>query len=226
MKENFASQIKGIDTFLAEEKPKFNDWCISLFDNQLNLFSPQINTMSSETKYYDTEELCGTLELAYNELKKQHDDEQSKIKTNKFIKVDGNQKDMFRINFIKLLNVLPFELFIEKQRTSFRQNCFNSVMLEAIRDPDTYCKQQLPGRIDFTLWTERNQYDGCITAFDEVKGMNKLNDECIEDYDATECDPCTKITDSLFEKYRLFVQSNMLAVMSSVSENDLGFIEA
>ena len=55
------------------------------------------------------------------------------------IRVDGNQRDMLRTNFIKLLNVLPFELFIEKQHTNFRQNCFNSVMLDAIRDPETYC---------------------------------------------------------------------------------------
>ena len=54
--------------------------------------------------------------------------------------------------------------------------------------------------------------------------MNKLSDECIQDYDATECDPCSKISDSLFEKYRMFVQSNMLAVMGSISENE-GVIE-
>ena len=76
--------------------------------------------MSSETLYYDNEELCSTLELAYKELKKEYDEEKEKAKSDKFIKADGNKKDMFRTNFIKLLNVLPFELFIEKQHTSFR----------------------------------------------------------------------------------------------------------
>lgn len=55
------------------------------------------------------------------------------------IRVDGNERDLLKTNFIKLVNVLPFELFIEKQHTNFRQNCFNSVMLDAIKDPETYC---------------------------------------------------------------------------------------
>ena len=75
MKENFTAQIKGVDTFLAEENPKFSEWCSTLFNDQTDLFSPQINSMSSETLYYDTDELCATLELAYGELKKEFDED-------------------------------------------------------------------------------------------------------------------------------------------------------
>ena len=98
-------------------------------------------------------------------------------------------------------------------------------MIEALRDPETYCTQTIPSRIDFTLWTERNQYEGCTTALEEVSNLTPLGEECIDDFDAESCDPCSKISDSMFEKYRQFVQSNMLAVMSTVSETELGVIE-
>ena len=98
-------------------------------------------------------------------------------------------------------------------------------MLDAIKDPETYCTQTLPARIDFTLWTDRNQYEGCTQTLEEVNNLTPLGDECIEDIDADSCDPCTKISDSLFEKYRQFVQTNMLAVMSSISETELSVIE-
>jgi len=77
-------------------------------------------------------------------------------------------------------------------------------MLDALKDPDTYCTQTLPSRIDFTLWTERNQLEVCNNLLASVSNLSKLSDECINDFDAETCDPCTKISDALFMKYRMF----------------------
>ena len=83
-------------------------------------------------------------------------------------------------------------------------------MLEAIRDPANYCTNSLPLKMDFSLWTVSNQEAACNVSFEEVLDMNKFSPECIEDYNADSCDPCTKISDSLFEQYRQFMQNNML----------------
>ena len=128
------------------------------------------------------------------------------------IPIDGNQRDILKQNLIKLMNILPFELFIEKQHTNFRQNCFNEYLLDS--NPETYCESQLPQHIDFTLWTEQNQVQACTVAFEDVKDLNKFSPECLNDFDAEICDPCTKVSDSLFEQYRQFMQNNMLAIMN------------
>ena len=183
--------------------------------------------MNSETLFYDTEELCNTFTVAYKELKKEFDEEVESRTSRGFIEVDKKETESFRVNLIKLLNVLPFELFIEKQHSSFRQNCYNDVMLGWIKDPETYCTQTMVDRIDFTLWTDKNQQDGCIDAFAEVSNLSKLGEECAEDVDAPSCDPCTKISDSIFEKYRLFVTNNLLSIMGQIAaaETEDGIID-
>ena len=92
-------------------------------------------------------------------------------------------------------------------------------MLEAIRDPTTYCTTTLPQKIDFSLWTVSNQEAACSVAFEDVLNMNKFSPECIDDkLDTDSCDPCTKVSDSLFEQYRQFMQNNMLKIMTDISE--------
>lgn len=87
-------------------------------------------------------------------------------------------------------------------------------MLEAARDPTAYCASSLPLKIDFSLWTVNNQEAACNVAFEDVLDMNKFSPECIDDFDSDTCDPCTKVSDSLFEQYRQFMQNNMLQIMS------------
>lgn len=206
MRADFSAQITGVDDFMEQSDPNFSEWCSSLFNNDLNMFSPQTNAMNSETLYYETEELCDTLELAYNEISENYADAEAEQVDETIIRVDGNQRDLLRVNFIKLLNVLPFELFIEKQHINFRQNCFNSVMIENIHQPESYCTTTLPTRIDFTLWTDRNQIEACTNSLEEVSHLTPLSVDCVDDIDGETCDPCTKISDSLFDKYRQFVQ--------------------
>ena len=176
--------------------------------------------MNSETLFYETSELCNTFDMAYKELKKEFDEEIENKTNHGFIEVDKKETESFRINLIKLLNVLPFELFIEKQHVSFHQNCYNEVMLDWIKDPETYCTQTMIDRIDFTLWTDKNQQDGCMGAMTEVSNLSKLGEECAEDVNADTCDPCTKIADSIFEKYRLFVTNNILSIMGKIAQDE------
>ena len=42
------------------------------------------------------------------------------MKEELIIPIDNNHKDVLKQNLIKLISVLPFELFIEKQHTNFR----------------------------------------------------------------------------------------------------------
>jgi len=170
MKDDFASQIKAVDAFLADDDADFKKWCTTALSEQFNLFSPQINSLNSETFFFENDELCDIFGMAYKELKEEYDDDTNKkdLEADDLIKVDGLQKDTLRTNFIKLMNVVPFELFMEKQRTNYRQNCFNSVMLDTIKDAETYCTMTLPTRINFTLWTNRNQLEVCNNALRAV----------------------------------------------------------
>ena len=54
-------------------------------------------------------------------------------------------------------------------------------------------------------------------AMAEVSNLSKLGEECVEDVNADTCDPCTKIADSIFEKYRLFVTNNILSIMGKIA---------
>ena len=114
MKDEFSSQLTGIEELLTAEVPDFQTWCSNLISSDIAMFSPKINKMASITGFWGVEELCGTLEMAYNELKKEYDENQQKIKNEMIIPIDGNQKDILKQNLFKLMNILPFELFIEK----------------------------------------------------------------------------------------------------------------
>ena len=204
MQDDFTAQIKGIEDLLAEETPDFTSWCTDFIDSDaINMFSPKIHQMASVTSFWETDELCETLNMAYTELKKDFDENERKMREELIIPVNGNQKDILKQNLIKLLNIMPFEVFIEKQHVSFRQNCYNDALLES--DPIVYCSSQLPLHIDFSLWTEQNQVQACSVAFEEFEGLTRYSEECLNDFDAETCDPCTKLSDSLFEQYRQFM---------------------
>ena len=59
-----------------------------------------------------------------------------------------------------------------------------------------------------------------------MSNLSKHGEEC-EDVDASTCDPCTKISDSIFEKYRLFVTNNLLSIMGDIAgdETEDGIVE-
>ena len=76
MKDEFSSQLSGIEELLTAEVPDFQTWCPSFISSDISMFSPKINQMASITAFWEIEELCGTLEMAYNELKKDYDENQ------------------------------------------------------------------------------------------------------------------------------------------------------
>lgn len=59
-----------------------------------------------------------------------------------------------------------------------------------------------------------------------MSNLSKLAVEC-EDVEAPSCDPCTKVSDSIFEKYRLFVTNNLLSIMGEIAgdETEDGVVE-
>ena len=70
--------------------------------------------MASQTQFWESEELCSTLELAYNTLKQEAEAEKQKQGSDSAFLVNQEMNDSFRLNFIKLLNILPFEMYIAK----------------------------------------------------------------------------------------------------------------
>ena len=114
MKDEFSAQIRAVGEILDEENPNFNDWCTNLIDSEVEMFAPRINQMASITMFWETQELCSTIELAYNELKTEYDENEAKMREELIIPVNGNQKDLLKQNLIKVMNILPFEVFIEK----------------------------------------------------------------------------------------------------------------
>ena len=75
LNESFKTQIEEVDNLLKQQNPDFKAWCTDLFNEKVTLFSPQINTMNSETLFYETTELCNTFDVAYKDLKKEFDEE-------------------------------------------------------------------------------------------------------------------------------------------------------
>ena len=57
-------------------------------------------------------------------------------------------------------------------------------------------------------------------AMAEVSNLSKLGKECEEDVNADTCNPCSKIADSIFEKYRLFVTNNILSIMGKIAQDE------
>lgn len=56
-----------------------------------------------------------------------------------------------------------------------------------------------------TLWSDRIQVDACIDSLTMLDHLTETNPVCVNDFDSTECDPCTKHFDFFFDKYDVFV---------------------
>ena len=97
MQDDFTAQIKGIEDLLAEETPDFTTWCTDFIDSEaINMFSPKIHQMASVTSFWEIDELCETLNMAYTELKKDFDENERKMREELIIPVNGNQKDILK----------------------------------------------------------------------------------------------------------------------------------
>ena len=63
-----------------------------------------------------------------------------------------------------MVNILPYQLYLEKHKQKLIENCFNSVMLENLNTPSNFCEQTLPSKIDFVMWTDEMQKEACFKA--------------------------------------------------------------
>lgn len=72
--------------------------------------------------------------------------------------------------------------------------------------------------LDLTLWNDKMQVQSCVDSLAAIDAINETALECVNDFDAKECDPCTKHYDAFFDKYDLFVLQAILGTLQKVAE--------
>jgi len=62
---------------------------------------------------------------------------------------------------VNTFNVVPYLMYLAKQKRRLLKNCFNEVLLSDWHMPDIFCEQNLPDKIDFSLWNDASQLQAC-----------------------------------------------------------------
>jgi hypothetical protein len=55
---------------------------------------------------------------------------------------------------VNTFNVVPYLMYLAKQKRRLLKNCFNEVLLSDWHMPEVFCEQNLPDKIDFSLWND------------------------------------------------------------------------
>lgn len=114
--------------------------------------------------------------------------------------------------YTNAFNILPYMLFLNKQKQRLAANCFNSVLVENWRLPELFCHLALPDKIDFGLWTDEMQEQACDQAMESAKAtIGDVTTAC-ENPDSPDCNPCGKVLDTVFDKYSGLFQSVVATV--------------
>ena len=71
-----------------------------------------------------------------------------------------------------------------------------------------------------TLWSERIQSQVCLDSLAQIEHLTPSSDECINDPDSAECDPCGKNYDYFMDKYDVYVLQNLLGIILKVSDRE------
>ena len=123
--------------------------------------------------------------------------------------------------FAKMVNIMPYQMYLEKQKQRLLGNCFNSVLLDKWRNPEIFCEQSLPSKIDFSLWNDQMQIESCFkameTTFEELGdpfSMSNLN--CV-DPDSETCNPCLKTISYVFDNYQQYLHTTVVSVIKSIN---------
>lgn len=185
----------------------FADTCQGGYD-ELALFTPMSESLTERTFMYDAVEFCALLEQTFEAWR-------AEVQASTFNAIEPSTHD-----YVKALNVIGHELYIEKQRTRLAANCFASVLLEQKREASTFCDDVFDPRVDLTLWTHSAQRQACLDALKEIEHLSLTSDECYNHLDSPECSPCSKVYDSIFSRYRLYVDHQLVSQLETIAKRD------
>mmetsp|Transcript_11510 Transcript_11510/g.15531 ORF Transcript_11510/g.15531 Transcript_11510/m.15531 type:complete len:136 (+) Transcript_11510:494-901(+) len=120
-------------TKTATNLQPFIDSCASQYAN-INLFLPKMQSLTSDTYLFTTEELCVTFAQAITEIKEGEIilpvvDKNKKVKEDPYGILD----------FAKALQIVAHELYLEKQHQNMRYNCYNSSFIKNKAKPHEFC---------------------------------------------------------------------------------------
>jgi len=94
-----------------------------------------------------------------------------------------------------------------------RSNCYNTSFMTLKRDKTGFCTKQLDTMLDLTLWNDRIQISSCVDSLTMIDHLNETAEECVNDFEAEACDPCTKHYNVFFDKYDVFVLQSVLGAI-------------
>lgn len=124
------------------------------------------------------------------------------------------------MDYAKALQVVAHELYIEKQRINLRNNCHNAAFMGQKRNREQFCNAQLDSMLDLTLWNNKMQVQVCTDSLAAIAGLNETSPDCVNDFNADVCDPCTKHYNSFFDKYDIYVLQTILGSLQKVAEKE------
>ena len=107
-----------------------------------------------------------------------------------------------------------------------RYNCYNSSFLKNKAKPIEFCTNQLETMLDLTLWDQHIQVQTCVDSLKLIEHLSESNQDCIENIDSDDCDPCTKHYDYFFDKYDVFVLQNILSIIQKATTIEQDKIDA
>ena len=139
------NSLSELDHSAATWEQKSKELCKSMFIP----FSPEVE---AGQKFFESEELCEKLVKAFDEIwKKQQNAESSESPKS----VSSFSHARTKLAYTNAVSILPYNLFLAKQKQRLLGNCFNDVMIENWNQPEIYCEQSLPSKFDFSLWTNQ-----------------------------------------------------------------------
>ena len=84
-------------------------------------------------------------------------------------------------------------------------NCHNRAFLHLKEDPTKLCAHLLENRLDMTMWNNRIETQVCQDSLALIADLKPTSEQCVNDPEDAECNPCTKFYDHFFDKYDVFV---------------------
>jgi hypothetical protein len=193
-------KLVAIDTTADSWRSEIIASCKESFETKP--FYPEVSELNSITIFYSVDELCDTYADTFASVIARYAKKAPKSE-NHPIEANLVKKNSIRSDFVKIVNIVPFQLYLAKQGQKLLKNCYNSVLLESLRDPTLYCGTTLPNKIDFSLWNDRLQQESCFQAFEtfaeEAGDPYDMNNPKCQDPDSESCQPCNKIIGMVFD---------------------------
>ena len=59
------------------------------------------------------------------------------------------------MDYVKAMQIVAHEIYIDKQHMNMRNNCDNTAFMRLKAEPEAFCNNQLETMLDLTLWTDK-----------------------------------------------------------------------